>query len=64
MSKHYTCEWYQLFNIFGAPGIPNTYRAVLYDEDGDVREVEHFHFKKRAKAQCREWRDDYGAVIE
>ena len=63
MSKGYTCEWYQLFNVFGAPGIPNTYAAVLYDGEGYVRAVERFHWKKRAKAQCREWREDYGAKI-
>lgn len=54
----FTCK--QLFNVFGAPGIPNTYRATLYRGG---REVEHrdFWFWSKAERQCERWRSLFDA---
>lgn len=58
--SEYTFKYKQLFNVFGAPGIPNTYEARLY-RDGKLIESRTFHFRRRAERQCRTWRDLYGA---
>lgn len=58
----YHCEYRQLFNVFGAPGIPNTYEAVLL-RNGKVVERKTFWWVAKAKNQCREWREKYGAAI-
>lgn len=57
----YTFEYEQLFNVFGAPGIPNTYRATLY-RNGKVYEERDFHFRVRAESQCMKWVALYQAV--
>ena len=58
MTYTFTCE--QLFNVFGAPGIPNEYRVTLYK---DGREVERhtFWFRRKAERQCLQWRRMYDA---
>lgn len=58
----YTCSYRQLFNVFGAPGIPNTYRATLRF-NGKKVETRDFHWRFRAERQCLRWRDLYEAVI-
>lgn len=59
----YTFKWGQLFNVFGAPGIPNTYLATLY-RNGKVYEERYFYFRGRAEKQCMKWIVMYGAVTE
>jgi len=59
----YTFTWEQLFNVFGAPGIPNTYRARLY-RDGKLYESRDFWWRARAENQCARWAALYGAVPE
>lgn len=54
----FTCE--QLFNVFGAPGIPNTYRATLY-RDGRRVDFRDFWWRHRAENQCVRWQAMYGA---
>jgi hypothetical protein len=56
----YTCSYRQLFNTFGAPGIPNTYRAVL-SRNGNVVIQREFHWRRRAENQCERWVRLYGA---
>jgi hypothetical protein len=59
-TSEYTFEYYQLFNCFGAPGIPNTYRCLLY-RDGETVAVRDIGLEWRAIRQCRRWVDLYGA---
>ncbi|WP_236740388.1 hypothetical protein, partial [Mycobacteroides abscessus] len=47
----YACYYKQLFNVFGAPGIPNTYEAVL-KRYGRVIHRETFWRRKSAEKQC------------
>ena len=54
----FTCK--QLFNVFGAPGIPNTYRAALY-RDGKRVKYRDFWFRRKAENQCMRWAAMYGA---
>lgn len=54
----FTCR--QLFNEFGAPGIPNTYRATLY-RNGKHVEHRDFWWRSRAERQCQRWVSLYGA---
>jgi len=54
----FSCK--QLFNVFGAPGIPNTYRATLF-RDGKKYDHRDFCFRYRAEKQCKRWVDLYGA---
>ena len=61
MPEHYEFTCGQLFNVFGAPGIPNTYRATLYRNGVQVQR-ETFWWRYRAEKQCMRWRDMYGAV--
>lgn len=56
----FTFEWHQLFNIFGAPGIPNTYEATLY-RNNRIYKVVTFHFRGKAERQCEKWVRLYGA---
>lgn len=58
----YTCSYRQLFNVFGAPGIPNTYQATL-TANGSVIERREFCFRVRAERQCLRWAQMYGARI-
>lgn len=51
----------QLFNQFGAPGIPNTYRATLFS-DGRVIEKHDFWWRSKAEQQCFRWVVLYGAT--
>ncbi|MBT2266434.1 hypothetical protein [Rhodococcus erythropolis] len=55
----FTCR--QLFNVFGAPGIPNTYEACLY-KDGKAIQWRQFHFRRKAERQCERWHSLYGAA--
>jgi hypothetical protein len=57
----WTFKMCQLFNEFGAPGIPNTYRATLYQDRLPVEERD-FWFRSRAERQCKRWVDLYGAT--
>ncbi|SHY51752.1 Uncharacterised protein [Mycobacteroides abscessus subsp. abscessus] len=59
----YTCSYDQLFNVFGAPGIPNTYEAVLRKR-GKIVDRRTFWWRRRAEAQCLQWKRLYGASIE
>lgn len=58
MGYEFYCR--QLFNVFGAPGIPNTYRASLY-RDGKCIEGHDFWSRRRAERQCERWVSLYGA---
>lgn len=58
----YTCSYRQLFNEFGAPGIPNEYVAVLR-RDGKVLARRKFWFRHRAENQLVRWRGLYGAEV-
>lgn len=58
MIYEFTCE--QLFNVFGASGVPNTYRATLF-RDGEVVERRDFWWLRRAERQCERWVRLYGA---
>lgn len=65
MARDHTCDIYtftcrQLFNVFGAPGIPNTYRATLYRHDRRVQ-TRDFWWWRKAEAQCERWARLYGA---
>ena len=55
----FTCR--QVFNVFGAPGIPATYRATLYRNGEKVRHRD-FWTMRRAEKQCARWASLYGAV--
>lgn len=55
----FTCK--QLFNEFGAPGIPNLYRATLY-RDGKRVQHRDFWWWRKAERQCERWARMYGAV--
>lgn len=57
--SEFTCR--QLFNVCGAPGIPNTYRATLY-RNGKPFRSQDFWWRRRAEDQCVRWREMYGAV--
>lgn len=57
----YEFSYGQLFNVFGAPGIPNTYEAVLY-RDGQVVKRHTFWWLRKAERQCAIWVTLYGAV--
>lgn len=59
--SHYEYEWGQLFNVFGAPGIPNTYRATLY-RNGKVVEEHDFWWRSRAEKRCLLWQRLYNAT--
>lgn len=59
----YTCSYRQTFNIFGAPGIPNTYWAVLNDPDGRLVERRRFCWRSKAERQCLRWVQMYGACM-
>lgn len=61
MSDPYTFRCRQLFNVFGAPGIPNTYRASLY-LNGECVESRDFWWRRKAEKQCERWVKLYGAV--
>ncbi len=56
----YTCSYRQLFNVFGAPGIPNEYEAVLF-LNGEVLERRKFWFRRRAEQQLIRWKALYQA---
>ncbi|WP_100458482.1 hypothetical protein [Mycobacteroides abscessus] len=58
----YACYYKQLFNVFGAPGIPNTYEAVL-KRYGRVIHRETFWRRKSAEKQCIAWKRLYDAVV-
>ena len=58
----YSCSYRQLFNVFGAPGIPNEYQAELR-RGGKVVERRKFWFRRRAEKQCLRWNDLYSAEI-
>lgn len=58
----YTCSYRQLFNMFGAPGIPNEYQAVLR-KGTTVVERRKFWFRRRAEKQCVRWAHLYGAAV-
>jgi hypothetical protein len=60
MPDRYEFPCGQLFNEFGAPGIPNTYRAVLY-LDGKHINCRDFWFRARAERQCQRWARLYDA---
>lgn len=59
--SEYTFDYGQLFNVFGAPGIPNTYEACLY-RNGKLVLREIFHWRRKAEAQCMKWRQLYDAM--
>lgn len=59
-SNAYEFRCRQLFNVFGAPGIPNTYRASLY-RDGKLVQSRDFWFWSKAERQCQRWVELYGA---
>ncbi|OZE35663.1 hypothetical protein CH259_16700 [Rhodococcus sp. 05-2254-4] len=59
--SEYTFSYSQLFNVFGAPGIPNTYEARLY-RDGRCIKSRTFWWRSKAESQCMKWRALYGAV--
>lgn len=59
----YTCSYRQLFNTFGAPGIPNTYRATLRLDGRKVTERD-YHWRRRAENQCLRWVQMYNARME
>lgn len=63
MTARYTCSYQQLFNCFGAPGIPNTYEAVLRKNGKQVK-VRTFRWRRTAESQCLRWKELYGATIE
>lgn len=48
--------------MFGAPGIPNTYEAVL-KRYGRVIHRETFWRRKSAEKQCIAWKRLYDAVV-
>lgn len=58
----YHCSFRQLFTAFGAPGIPNTYRATLY-RNGEPVEYRDFWWRRRAEDQCLRWQQLYGARV-
>lgn len=62
MSKYF-CDYQQLFNCFGAPGIPSTYEAVLY-KNGKRVKTRTFHWRRNAERQCLRWVELYGAKME
>lgn len=57
---NYTFSYSQLFNVFGAPRIPNTYEACLY-RDGRLIKRATFWWRHKAEAQCMKWRALYDA---
>ena len=60
MSDGYEFTCRQLFNIWGAPGIPNTYRASLYRNGRRIKHRDFWSWR-RAERQCMRWRALYGA---
>ena len=60
---NYTCSYRQLFNVFGAPGIPNEYLAELFC-NGKRVESRKFWWRRKAENQCLRWVRMYGAVVE
>lgn len=63
MTRRYTCTYQQIFNVFGAPGIPNEYQATLY-RGAEVVEERTFWWRKKAENQCIRWRNLYDARID
>lgn len=61
MGDHYTCEYGQVLNIFGA-GIPNEYKATLR-RNGKVIATRTFWWRRRAENQCLRWKQLYDAVM-
>lgn len=65
MNSEYSCSYRQVFNCFGAPGIPNEYVATLYwrEKNGEWGRVIHrrFWWRRRAEKQCLQWMSMYGA---
>jgi len=57
---NYEFDYRQLFNQFGAPGIPNEYEATLY-RDGRVVHRRRFWWRVKAERQCERWVSLYGA---
>ncbi|MBM4469877.1 hypothetical protein GS982_19975 [Rhodococcus hoagii] len=51
----------QVFNVFGAPGIPNTYEACLYRDGRRIKRVTSWR-RRKVEQQCIVWRDLYDAV--
>lgn len=60
--SNYTCSYEQLFNVFGAPGIPNEYRATLKRDD-KVIQRRTFWWRRKAENQCLRWIRLYGAKM-
>lgn len=58
----YTCGFEQLFNVFGAPGIPNEYQATLW-RDGRAVQSRKFWWRRKAENQCLRWVRLYGAEM-
>lgn len=63
MSGEFTCSYRQLFNQFGAPGIPNTYLATLRRNNTIIQERQ-FHWRRKAENQCLRWVQLYGAEMQ
>lgn len=58
----YTFACRQVFNVWGAPGIPSTFRATLYRDDRIVQRRDFSWSIHRAEKQCERWSRLYGAV--
>lgn len=63
MSDVYTCNYRQLFNEFGAPGIPNTYEATLF-KNGKRVKSRTYHWRRNAESQCLRWKQLHDATVE
>jgi len=56
------CSYEQLFNCFGAAGIPNTYEATLWKSGKRVKS-RTFHRRRSAENQCLRWIELHQAVF-